>query len=272
MNVKTVRVLLALAGLFGGLIEAFVSLAYWGQTWIYNERLTVLPFGTADRAELAIYHPIFGTVLLTVGLLGVVFAIGAFMGRPWAWWLGIVLYPLNIIFGIIYWMSFTMFRGFTFLSVSGVIMAVVITAVLSTDFGHAALGRAAPKADVTARGGATATAAAVAGTGGLAAVVAKSDFSAAEWATLQGAVQQGMAATLAAGSGGSGFDAADKLGEAAALLRDKAPDKLGAYREFVAGMATAGAEMADKQMSGGAGGALSTAQKSAVSSIESALS
>jgi hypothetical protein len=141
MNVRTVQILLALAGLFGGLIEVFVSLAYWGQTWIFNERLTVLP---VDRPELVIYQPLYGILLFSLGLLGVMFAVAALAGRPWGWWIGIFLYPLNIFFGVVYWMMFADFRGFTFLSVSGVVMSIVITVVLVTDIGHMALGREHP--------------------------------------------------------------------------------------------------------------------------------
>jgi hypothetical protein len=141
MNVRTVRILLALAALFGGVIEAFVSLAYWGQTWIFNERLTVLP---VQRAELIIYQPFYGILLLSLGLLGLLVALGALMGQPWGWWIAIFLYPLNIFFSVVYWMMFSDFRGFTFLSISGFVMSVVITTVLVTDIGQAAFGREHP--------------------------------------------------------------------------------------------------------------------------------
>lgn len=46
--------------------------------------------------------PIYGLLLLVLGVVALAFGFGAWTGKPWAWTLGVGLYALNIVLQIVF--------------------------------------------------------------------------------------------------------------------------------------------------------------------------
>ncbi len=67
--------------------------------------------------------PIYGLLLLIVGVAALAFGYGAWTGKPWAWTLGIGLYALNVVLQIIF-----LIIGWA--TITSIIIPIVIAAVI----------------------------------------------------------------------------------------------------------------------------------------------
>jgi hypothetical protein len=77
-----------------------------------------------------------GIVLIALGAVGLVFGYGVLELRPWSWTMGIVLYALNLIAGVV--LLYTTGFGMTVLLVT--LMSAAIVGYLFTNTARAALG------------------------------------------------------------------------------------------------------------------------------------
>ncbi len=128
--------IIAWLAIVAGAIEALISFGYLGFSQLLIPGFTL--------GSLAAYGALLvgsvGVALLVLGIVGIVFGIGALGLRSWAWMTGVILYGLNALLAVVTWFM-TGFVGVTLFSVVGVVISVAIVAYLYTADAREAFGR-----------------------------------------------------------------------------------------------------------------------------------
>jgi hypothetical protein len=135
MKRPTSMTVIAWLAIVAGALEAFLSTAYFGLSSLFLGAVTVTPL----TSSLASFSFAIGISLLVLGVLAVVFGIGALSQRSWAWMLGIVTFALTAIAGVSYMLILGV-AGVTVASVLGLVLSIAIVAYLFTETGREALG------------------------------------------------------------------------------------------------------------------------------------
>ena len=79
-----------------------------------------------------------GVILMAFGAVGVIFGVGALSLRPWAWTMGIVLYALNLVAGLI----LLFYTGIGLTTALVTLVSAVILGYLAAPSAREALGHA----------------------------------------------------------------------------------------------------------------------------------
>ena len=100
MKSSTIDKVVAVLAAIGGVLETVVSFAYWGVTALFIPSITVVPL--ARTGEQGPCSPFYAVFLLGFGIAGLLFAFAAWSERYWARDLGLILYSLNFLAGLLY--------------------------------------------------------------------------------------------------------------------------------------------------------------------------
>ncbi len=120
--------------IIAGAIEALFALPYFGLSSLFSAFSVAALGGT-----LAAYSWAMGIVLLVLGIMAIVFGVGALLMKSWSWMLGIITFTVTALVGIAY-MAILGTIGVTVGSVLGVVLSVAIVVYLFTETGREALG------------------------------------------------------------------------------------------------------------------------------------